>query len=58
LTPNLRIVKKEVSIPLDKKDVEPRLKQMVKLKLLNRRKRPPTDGWRLNDEEFDKLNKT
>ena len=31
---------------------------MVKRKLLNRSKRPPTDGWRLNDEEVDKVNKT
>jgi hypothetical protein len=31
---------------------------MVKRKLLNRRKRPPTDDWRLNDEEFDDLNIT
>jgi len=30
---------------------------MVKCKLLNRRKRPLTDGLRLNDEELDKLNK-
>jgi hypothetical protein len=34
-------------------DIEPRLKRMVKCKLLTRSKRPPTDGWRLNDEEFD-----
>ena len=57
-TPNLGIVSKEVSIPLNKRGIEPRLKRMVKRKLLNRSKRPPIDGWRLNDEEFDELNKT
>ena len=52
LTPNLGTISKEVSIPLDKRDVEPRLKRMVKRKLLNRSKRTPTDGWRLNDEDL------
>jgi len=58
LTPNLGNVSKGVSIPLSKRDMEHRLKRMVKRKLLNRNKRPPTYGWRLNDEEFDELNKT
>jgi hypothetical protein len=33
------------------------LKRIVTIKLLNRRKRPPTDGWRLSDKEFDELNR-
>ena len=53
LAPNLGTVSKEASIPLNIRDIEPRLKRMVKLKLSNRKKRPPTDDWRLNDEEFD-----
>ena len=48
---------KEVSIPLNKTDAEPRLKRRAKRKLLNRSKRPPNEGWRLNDEKFDELNK-
>ena len=28
---------------------------MSKLKLLSRSKRPPTDGWRLTEKEFDEL---
>ena len=36
LTPNLGTVSKEVSIPLNERDVEPRLKRMVKYKLLDR----------------------
>ena len=31
---------------------------MVKSKILNCSKRPPADGWRLNDKEFEELNKT
>jgi len=58
LTPNLGTVSKEVSILLNKGDIEPILKRMVKHKLLNRSKRRPIDGWRLNDEEFDELKKT
>ncbi len=56
LTLNLGIVSKEVSIPLNKRNIETRLKQMAKRKLLNRSKRPPSDGWRLNDKKFDELN--
>jgi len=55
--PSFRTVSKEASIPSIKRDVEPRSKQMVKLKLLNHSKRPPTDGWKINDAEFDELNK-
>ncbi len=36
-------------------NVESRVKRIVKRKLASRSKRPPTDGWRLNDTEFDKL---
>ncbi len=58
MIPNFETVRKEVSIPLNKRDIEPRLKRMVKRKLLNRSKRPPTNGWRLNNDEFDELTKT
>ncbi len=34
-------------------NVESRVKQIVKRKLASRSKRRPTDGWRLNDTEFD-----
>ncbi len=37
-------------------NVESRVKRIVKRKLASRSKRPPTDGWRLNDIEFDQLN--
>ncbi len=36
-------------------DVESRVKRIVKRKLTNRGKRPPTDGWRLNDTKFEQL---
>ncbi len=36
-------------------DVESRVKGIVKRKLASRSKRPPTDGWRLNDTKFDQL---
>ena len=38
-----------------RKNVESRVKRKVKRKLLNRSKRPTTDGWRLNDKESDEL---
>ena len=31
------------------------MKRIVKRKLASRSKRPPTDGWRLNDTEFNEL---
>jgi hypothetical protein len=37
------------------KSVESRVKQNVKRKLASRSKRPPTDGWRLNDREFNQF---
>jgi len=58
LTPNLGTIDKEVSISLNKRYIERRLKRMMKRKLLNRSKRPPTECWRLNDEKFDQVNKT
>jgi len=58
LTPKSGIVSKEVSIPLNERAIAPRLKKMVKSKILNCSKRPPADGWRLNDKEFEELNKT
>ncbi len=38
-----------------RKNVESRVKRNVKRILLSRSTRPPTDGWRLNDTEFDEL---
>jgi hypothetical protein len=36
-------------------NVKSRVKRIVKRKLTNRGKRPPTDRWRLNDTEFEQL---
>ena len=55
LSPNFGIVSKEITHV--EKDIESRLKRNGNRKLLNRIKRPPTYGWRLDDNEFDKLNK-
>ena len=44
-------------VPYSRKTVESRVKRNIKRKLLSRSKRPPTDGWRLNDKEFDELHK-
>ena len=57
LSPNLGVVSKENPHPLKEKDVGHKLKRIVTRKLLNRRKRPTTDGWRLIDKEFDELNR-
>jgi hypothetical protein len=38
-----------------RKNVKSRVNRNVKPRLLNRSKRLPTDGWRLNDKEFDEL---
>ena len=38
-----------------RKNAESRGQRNVKRKPLSRSKRPPTDGWRLNDKEFDDL---
>ena len=58
LSPNLGDVSKEIPHPLKERDVGHKLKRNVTRKLLNRRKRPTTHGWRLNDKEFDELNRT
>jgi hypothetical protein len=58
LSPNLGVVSKECPHPLKERDVGHKLKRIVTRKFLNRRKRPTTDGWRLNDKEFDELNRT
>ncbi len=49
LSPNLGVVSKENPHPLKETDVGHKLKRIVTRKLLNRRKRPTTDGWRLSD---------
>jgi hypothetical protein len=58
LSPNLGAIIKENPHPLKERDVGHKLKRIVTRKLSNRRKRPTTDGWRLSDKEFDKLNKS
>ena len=57
LSPNLGVVSKENPHPLKETDVVHKLKRIVTRKLLNRRKRPTTDGWRLSDKKFDELNR-
>ena len=54
-SPCLGVVGKEV--PHSRKNVGSKVKQNIKRKALSRIKRPPTDGWRLNDKEFDELHK-
>ena len=56
LSPNLGTVSKENPYPPKERSVGPKLKRFFTRKFLNRRKRPPTDGWRLSDKEFDELN--
>jgi hypothetical protein len=58
LSPNLGVVSKESPHPLKERNVGHKLKRIVTRKLLNRRKRPSSDGWRLNDTKFDELNRT
>jgi hypothetical protein len=53
LSPSLGAADKEV--PHSRKNIESRVKRNIKRKLLSRSKKPPTNGWRLNDNEFDKL---
>ena len=57
LSPNLGAISKENPHPLKERNVGHKLKRIVARKLLNRRKRPTTDGWRLSDKEFDELNR-
>ena len=42
---------------MKERDIGQKLKRIVTRKLLNRRKRPDTNGWRLSDKEFDELNR-
>jgi hypothetical protein len=55
LSPDLGAVSEGSSHPLKNQDVGTKLKRQLTRKLNNRRKRPPTDGWRLNDKEFNEL---
>ena len=58
LSPNLGVVSKEIPHPFKERNVGQKFKRIVTRKLLNRRKRPPTDGWKLNDTKFDEINRT
>jgi len=53
LIPSLGAVGKNA--PHSRKNFESRVKRNIKRKLLSRSKKPPTDGWRSNDKEFDEL---
>ena len=53
LSPSSGAVGKEG--PHSRKNVESRVKRNIKCKLLIHSKKPPTDGWRLNEKEFDEL---
>ncbi len=46
---------RQVTPPFDK-SVDPRVKRLKTRRLTNRKKNLPTNGWRLSDVEFDKLN--
>jgi hypothetical protein len=54
-SPYLEAVGKEASH--SRKNVESRVKRNIKRKFLSRSKKPPTDGWRLSDKEFDGLHR-
>jgi len=56
-SPNLGVVSKDNPHPLKERDVGHKLKRIVTIKLSNRRKRPTTYGWRLDDKEFDESNR-
>jgi len=49
LSPNLGAVSNECPHPLKERDAWHKLKRTITRKLLNRRKRLTTDGWRLSD---------
>ena len=51
------VVEKDEEVSHSRKNVESKRKQDVKRKLLSRRERPPSEGWRLSDKEFDKLHR-
>jgi hypothetical protein len=55
LSPNLGFLGKEHQHPFKERDVGHELKRIVTRKLLNRRKRPTIDGWRLSDKEYGEL---
>ncbi len=46
---------RQVALPFEK-SVDPRVKRLKARKLTNRKKHLPTNGWRLNEVESDKLN--
>ncbi len=46
---------RQVTLPFDK-SVDPRVRRLKARRLTNRKKNLPTNGWRLSDVEFDKLN--
>jgi len=52
-SPSLWAVGKE--FPHSRKNVESRMKQKIKRKLLSRSKKTSTDGWKLNEKELDEL---
>ena len=58
LSLNLGVVSNESPRSLKERDVGHKLKRFFTRKLLNRRKRPTIDGWRINDKEFDELKGT
>ena len=58
LSPNLGVVSKESPHLLKERDARHKLSRIVTRKLLNRRKRPTINCWRLNDKEFDELDRT
>jgi hypothetical protein len=58
LSPNVGVVSKKSPHPLKERNEGHKLKRIVTRKLLNRRKRLTSDGWRLSDKEFDELNRT
>ncbi len=46
---------RQVTLPFDK-SVNPTVRRLKARRLTNRKKNLPTNGWRLNDIEFEKLN--
>ncbi len=46
---------RQIALPFDK-SVDPRVRRLKARRLTNRKKNLPTNGWRLSDVEFDKLN--
>ncbi len=46
---------RHVTLPFDK-SVDPTVRRLKSRRLTNRKKNLPTNGWKLNDIEFEKLN--